>query len=74
MVFDIERGDHDTTINVPHVGLVPELECYEVCSGAWTHHLDAGLRAQLVTDDPAPMTAELAAATARDFAAANASE
>ena len=30
VVFDIERGDHDTTVT--HVGLVPELECYDVCS------------------------------------------
>lgn len=69
VVFDIERGDTRTTVSVTHVGLVPELECYEVCSGAWTHHLNAGLRALLVTGDPAPMTAELAAATAREFAA-----
>ena len=69
VVFDIEPGEAGTTVNLTHVGLVPQFECYEVCSGAWTHHLNAGLRALLTTGNPAPMTAQLAAQTARDFAA-----
>jgi hypothetical protein len=68
VVFDIERRAQGVAVVLTHVGLVPGLECYEICSGAWSHHLDAGLRALLVTGDPAPMTAELAAATARHFA------
>jgi hypothetical protein len=68
VVFDIERREHGVAVVLTHVGLVPGLECYEICSGAWSHHLSAGLRALLVTGDPAPMTAELAAATARQFA------
>lgn len=62
VVFDIEREDSGTTVSLTHVGLMPEFECYEVCSTAWTHHLDAGLRALLSTGDPEPMTAERAAA------------
>jgi hypothetical protein len=68
VVFDIEQREEGVAVVLTHVGLVPALECYEICSGAWTHHLDAGLRALLVTGVPAPMTAELAAATARQFA------
>ena len=69
VIFDIIPGDDGTTVSLTHVGLVPEFECYEVCSGAWTHHLNAGLRALLSTGNPAPMTAELAAQTSREFAA-----
>lgn len=69
VIFDIDTTDHGTIVRLTHVGLVPEFECYEVCSGAWTHHLNAGLRALLTTGNPAPMTAELAARTAREFAA-----
>lgn len=69
VVFDIKRVAGRTNVSLTHVGLVPELECYEVCSGAWTHHLNAGLRALLTTGNPAPMTAELAAQTARELAA-----
>jgi hypothetical protein len=68
VVFDIERRDDEVAVVLTHIGLVPELECHEICSGAWTHHFNAGLRALLMTGDPAPMTAELAAATARQFA------
>lgn len=74
IVFDIEPGDSATSVTVTHVGLVPEFECYEVCSGAWTHHLNAGLRAMLVAGDPEPMTAAKAAEIAREFAAGAASE
>ncbi|WP_431981917.1 SRPBCC family protein [Streptomyces qinglanensis] len=70
VVFDIEPGaGEETTVRVTHVGLVPEFECYEVCSGAWTHHLNAGLRALLTTGHPAPTTAEKAAEVAAEFAA-----
>jgi uncharacterized protein YndB with AHSA1/START domain len=72
VVFDITPAAQGTTVSLTHVGLVPEFQCYEVCSGAWTHHINAGLRALLASGNPAPMTAELAAQTAREFAAQNA--
>ena len=70
VIFEIVQGEDDTRVNVTHIGLVPEFECYDVCSGAWTLYLNAGLRALLTTGEPAPMTAEKAEATAREFAAA----
>ncbi|WP_129670203.1 SRPBCC domain-containing protein [Phytoactinopolyspora endophytica] len=68
IVYDIAGSEDGTTVTLTHVGLLPQHECYEVCSGAWAHHLNAGLRAMLTGGDPAPMTAEQAAATAREFA------
>jgi uncharacterized protein YndB with AHSA1/START domain len=69
VVFELTPRDLGTVVTVTHVGLVPGLECYEVCSGAWSHHLDVGLRAMLTGETPEPMTAELAAEAARAFAA-----
>ncbi|WP_432476303.1 SRPBCC family protein [Nocardioides sp. GXQ0305] len=70
VVFEVARTAAGTVVTVTHEGLVPELQCYEVCHDAWTHFLDAGLRSLLATGTASPMTAELAEATARDFAAA----
>jgi len=33
--FEIARNGNKTEVNFTHVGLVPEYECYGVCSNAW---------------------------------------
>jgi hypothetical protein len=42
--FDIvPRGDK-TEIRFTHIGLVPDYECFEVCSGAWDFYINTSLR------------------------------
>ena len=37
--FDIVQENDHTKITFIHEGLVPEIECYGSCSGAWTQYL-----------------------------------
>lgn len=37
--FDISREEKFTRITFTHIGLVPEVECYNGCSGAWGMYL-----------------------------------
>jgi uncharacterized protein YndB with AHSA1/START domain len=44
ITFDLEPVDGGTRVRFTHVGLTPEGECYDQCSGAWDHYIAAGLR------------------------------
>ncbi len=44
IVFDISEKDNKTQIKFTHVGLVPEYECYEICSNAWGEFAAQSLR------------------------------
>ena len=39
VVFDIARKGDRTELRFTHVGLVPAIQCYGDCSGAWGYHL-----------------------------------
>lgn len=43
MIFEISNQDGKTKLVVTHLGLVPELECFTDCFGAWTHYLQNSL-------------------------------
>ncbi len=38
--FDISMEDNKTKVTFTHDGLVPEIECYDACSGGWTKYLE----------------------------------
>jgi hypothetical protein len=44
VVFEISETDGGAEVRFTHVGLVPQYECYDVCSNAWSGYLDGSLR------------------------------
>lgn len=44
VVFEIAGKGDETEVRFTHVGLVPDYECYEVCSDAWGSYLTGSLR------------------------------
>ena len=39
VVFQLSEENNKTKIDFTHVGLVPEVECYEACEKGWNGHL-----------------------------------
>jgi hypothetical protein len=44
IVFEISPKDDGAEIRFTHFGLVPQYECYDVCSNAWSGYLSGSLR------------------------------
>jgi hypothetical protein len=42
--FDISKKGEKTEVRFTHVGLVPEYECYEICSDAWSSYVKGSLK------------------------------
>lgn len=42
--FDLSEKDGTTDVRFTHVGLVPDYECFDVCSDAWGFYIGASLR------------------------------
>ncbi len=54
IVFDISRKEDKTELRFTHVGLVPAIECYGDCSGAWGFYINESLRSLITTGEGAP--------------------
>jgi hypothetical protein len=49
IVFEIARKGKQTALRFTHVGLVPAIECYGKCSGAWGFYINESLRSLITT-------------------------
>jgi hypothetical protein len=49
IVFEINNKDDKTELRFTHVGLVPAIECYGKCSGAWGFYINDSLRSLITT-------------------------
>ncbi|MEP6896067.1 MAG: SRPBCC domain-containing protein [Chloroflexota bacterium] len=49
VIFDITRQDDKTKLTFTHEGLVPEVECYDACSPAWTQYIQNSLLSLITT-------------------------
>jgi len=49
VVFEIARQDDKTELRFTHVGLVPTIECYGKCAGAWGYYINESLRSLITT-------------------------
>ncbi|UTM59096.1 SRPBCC domain-containing protein [Photobacterium sp. CCB-ST2H9] len=56
IVFQLSSPSESTTrLDLEHLGLTPQIECFEVCSQGWTHFL-ASLKNYLETGKGMPYT------------------
>ena len=49
-VWKISEKDHATTVQFAHVGLLPAVECYEMCVKGWDQYVKSSLL-QLLTEN-----------------------
>lgn len=52
--FDLSEKDGATEVRFTHVGLVPDYECFDVCSNAWGLYIGGSLRSLIATGDGRP--------------------
>jgi uncharacterized protein YndB with AHSA1/START domain len=49
IVFEIARKGGKTELRFTHVGLIPTIECYGKCAGAWGYYINESLRSLITT-------------------------
>ena len=54
ILFDISQNRDKTEVRFTHVGLVPEYECFDVCSNSWDFYLHTSLRGLIRTGQGLP--------------------
>jgi Activator of Hsp90 ATPase homolog 1-like protein len=54
VVFEIAKKGDKTELRFTHVGLVPAIECFGKCSGAWGFYVNDSLRGLITTGKGQP--------------------
>jgi uncharacterized protein YndB with AHSA1/START domain len=54
IIFEISEKDNKTQLRFTHAGLVPQYECYDICSNAWTDYLHNSLMKLITTGKGKP--------------------
>ena len=54
IVFEISAKDGKTDVRFTHVGLVPQYECFDRCSNAWSMLVNGNLRGLITTGKAQP--------------------
>ena len=44
VIFELNADDNLTTINFTHLGLVPQVECYDTCVAGWAKYIPGSLQ------------------------------
>ena len=58
LIFEITKKDDKTKIQFTHLGLVPEFNCYTVCSKAWDFYIKRSLQRLITTSKGEPIKKE----------------
>jgi hypothetical protein len=61
VAFEVFQTGDKTEIRFAHLGLVPEFECFDNCSSAWTFYINSSLRNLITTGSGQPNKKETAA-------------
>jgi len=43
LVFEISENGNGTQLQFTHIGLIPDIECYNDCSNAWSYYISSSL-------------------------------
>ena len=62
IIFEISKRGNKTEVRFTHRGLVPEYECFDVCSNAWGSYINGSLRSLIATGRGKPNPKETAGA------------
>jgi hypothetical protein len=54
VIFEVSEKDAKTQLRFTHEGLVPEYECFNVCSNAWGSYINGSLRSLIETGKGRP--------------------
>lgn len=54
VVFEITRQGNKTQLQFTHIGLVPGVECFDGCKGAWGHYVGESLLKLITTGKGQP--------------------
>jgi hypothetical protein len=71
IVFEIARKGDKTEVHFTHIGLVPEYECYDVCSNAWGSYITSSLYNLITTGKGQPNPIEAVVNQARQMSNQN---
>jgi hypothetical protein len=58
LIFEITKKDDKTKIQFTHFGLIPEFDCYTVCSKAWDFYITSSLQRLITTCKGEPIKKE----------------
>ena len=58
IVFDVSKKGSKTEVRFTHLGLVPEYECFHICSDAWGSYVNGSLRKLITTGKGQPSRKE----------------
>src|SRR5271154_6094705 len=54
ITFEVSKKGEQTEVRFTHVGLVPDYECFDKCSNAWSFYIRGSLRSLIVTGKGEP--------------------
>lgn len=54
IIFTISREDGRTVVSFTHIGLVPSIQCYGGCTGAWEFYVNDSLKSLITTGKGEP--------------------
>ncbi|MDP9116623.1 MAG: hypothetical protein M3O28_05075 [Actinomycetota bacterium] len=49
IVFDLVPAADGTELRFTHIGLVPDVECFDACTTGWHHYINGSLRRLITT-------------------------
>ena len=54
VIFEVSKRGDKTEVRFTHEGLVPQYECFKVCSNAWGSYINGSLLSLIATDKGKP--------------------